>query len=120
MDIHAQARLSSVSEVINKHREDVQNKRYGVVAVALARETLFGRQAIAKCTVGGRGNLRPLRMDEIETSSSLCSPTDEFEKVWAQCRIALNHAPVNIYTIIPRISSLTLYTRVHYTIEMII
>ena len=73
-------------EVLRNHKSDIDQKRYGLVAVALAREAMFGKCVMAECTFAGKGSLKPLPADGVQvikrTISSLFPHTDpqQFEK----------------------------------------
>ena len=92
------APLLTVPEVLRNHKSDINQKRYGLVAVTLAWEAMFGKRVMAECTFAGKGSLKPLPADGVQvikcSISSLFPHTDsqQFEKEWMKCRNALNHA----------------------------
>lgn len=87
--------LEAVEDVLTRHKGDIEQHKYGVVAVALARRALFGRGLMAQCTFGGKGHLKLIPADGVQvikrTISSLCQQR-EFDQVWSKYRNALNHA----------------------------
>ena len=97
--------LVSIDEVLKrastcnngKHEID----RMGYVAVALARDAIFGENIMRASTVDGKGSLRALPVEGLQeihrTIFSLCPSfhhnAAEFDsKVWLKCKAALNHA----------------------------
>ena len=67
-----------------------------ILAVALARDAVFGRQTMSRCSLSGRkgtASLAQHKMDYIKTLLRLRAPgksDTEFEYIWSICRNSIS------------------------------
>ena len=80
---------------LHKHWDDIQNyDKVSILGVKLARESFFGEDVLAQCTVMGFGKLPTEELNELkQTLFSLfprywSNPVD-FESVWKNCAESL-------------------------------
>lgn len=88
-------KLQSVEQVMNNYTgTDVASLR--ILATALAKEAIFGREEMSKASLSGRkgtGTLSQEKLDYIKTlvkSRVSHKPAVEFEHIWSLCRSSLS------------------------------
>ena len=93
-------KLKPAEEVVAKYRTLRGESKAGKLAVRLAKESFFGEDVLAKCTVGGRRDLPALPVDELNELKQTMFlqfpnywPTpQEFEGVWSTITEAIGQA----------------------------
>lgn len=92
--------LMDIEQFIAKYSTDIENSKYNPATLTrkLAREVVFGREILKKCSITGKRSRYPglpvaelnlLKQLVFEHSPAYRNRLDEFEKEWSVCKCSL-------------------------------
>ena len=92
--------LRNIDDVISQHRNLLHEESAGTLCQILAKEAIFGKDLLARCTVTGKGGTLALPLQEMNDLKRKMfslfprfhpSP-EQFEPVWKKCTTAIEQA----------------------------
>ena len=89
--------LQNMDDVISQHRNLVHEESAGTLCQILAKEAIFGKDLLARCTVIGKGWTLALPLQEINNFKRKMfflfprfhPSLEQFEPVWKKCTTAI-------------------------------
>jgi len=92
--------LRNIDEVIAQNRSLVHKDTAGTLCQILAREAVFGKDILARCTVTGNGGKTALPLQEMNSLKmkifslfpAYHSSPEQFESVWKRCTTSIEQA----------------------------
>jgi len=93
-------KLRPIDEVILQNQNYINELNAGTLCQALAREAIFGKDVLARCTITGNGGKTALPLREMNNLKTIIfnlfpkysnSPA-QFESLWKKCTISIEQA----------------------------
>ena len=93
--------LRNIDDVISQNRKLVHEESAGTLCQILAKEAIFGKDLLARCTVTGKGETFVLPLQEMKRKMFSLFPRfhpfpEQFEPVWKKCTVAIEQACVRL------------------------